>query len=474
MSSKKLLCRGSNSDDLDCGAKLNPSNLSIKNSDSFHRPREPQNLIGLQTFIHLFKANIGTGLLGLPLAMKNAGIIVGPLSLLVLGVMVAHCMGILVKCAHHFCHRMQKPFIDYGDTVMYGLEASPFLWLQTQSLWARLLVRALLIITQMGFCSVYFLFLAENFKQMAETISISNKCQQNETRTREMLPSLNLNLYMLTFLPFVILLVFLHNHLMLSIFSIVGNITILGSVVLIFSYIMQNIPNPKNLPWSANWQTYILFFGTAIFSLEGIGVILPLENKMKSPNHYAVILYITMSITIILYVSLGTLGYMRFGEGIQASITLNLPNCWLYQSVKMLYSIGIFFTYALHFCVPAEIIIPFAISWVPEQWELLVDLSVRVIMVCMTYIFAMLIPQLELTIALLGSTNCTVLALIIPPLLEICTYYLDDLSSFTILKNIFISTMGILGCVIGTYQVFLEIIHRNFFSSSQNSTRVFV
>uniref|UniRef100_A0A4X2KD69 Amino acid transporter transmembrane domain-containing protein n=1 Tax=Vombatus ursinus TaxID=29139 RepID=A0A4X2KD69_VOMUR len=426
--------------------------------------------IGLQALIHLFKANIGTGLLGLPLAMKNAGIIVGPISLLVVGVMIIHCMDILVKCAHHFCHKMQKPFVDYGDTVMYGLEASPFLWLRNHSMWARYLVRSLLIITQLGFCSVYFLFLADNFKQVEETASISNKCQQNKT-TEEMLPYLHLHLYMLTFLPFMILLVFFHDLLMLAIFSTVGNIAILGSMALIFSYIIQDIPNPKNLPWSANWQTYTLFFGTAVFSLEGISVILPLENQMKYPNNYVVILYIVMPIIIILYISLGTLGYMKFGEDIQASIILNLPNCWLYQSVKILHSIGIFFTYALQFCVPAEIIIPLVMSWAPQRSELLVDLSVRAFMVCMTYIFAMLIPQMELVTVLLGSASCSVLALIIPPLLEICTYYSDGLSSFIIIKDLFISILGILGCIMGTYQAFYEIIHQNFFSSSQNSTR---
>nr|XP_020819984.1 proton-coupled amino acid transporter 3-like isoform X3 [Phascolarctos cinereus] len=326
--------------------------------------------------------------------MKNAGIIAGPISLLVVGVMIIHCMDILVRCAHHFCHRMQKPFVDYGDTVMYGLEASPFLWLRTHSLWARYLVRSLLIITQLGFCSVYFLFLADNFKQVTETVSISNKCQQNKT-TVETLPYLHLHLYMLTFLPFVILLVLFHDLLMLAIFSTAGNTAILGSMALIFSYIIQDIPNPKNLPW-------------------------------------------------------------------------------LYQSVKILHSIGIFFTYALQFYVPAEIIIPLVMSWVPEQNELLVDLSVCAFMVCMTYVFAMLIPQMEQITVLLGSASCSVLALIIPPLLEICTYYSDGLSSFIIIKDLFISILGILGCIMGTYQAFYEIIHQNFFSSSQNVTKDFV
>ncbi|XP_044517718.1 proton-coupled amino acid transporter 1-like isoform X1 [Gracilinanus agilis] len=409
-----------------------------------------------QTLVHLLKGNIGTGLLGLPLAVKNAGLLMGPLSLLVLGIVAVHCMGILVKCSNHFCQRLQKPFLDYGDTVMYGLKTSPSSWLQKHALWGRHLVGFFLILTQLGFCCVYFVFLADNLKQVIEAANTTTiSCNINETVT--LTPTMDSRLYMLSFLPFVVLLVFIRNLRLLSIFSMLANLSMFVSLIVIYQYIVQDIPDPKNLPLISSWNTYPLFFGTAIFAFESIGVVLPLENKMKKREQFPFILYLGMTIITLLYISLGCLGYLRFGDGIRASITLNLPNCWLYQSVKLLYSLGIFFTYALQFYVPAEIIIPFAVSRVPRSWNLAVDLSIRTALVSVTCALAILVPRLDLVIALVGSISSSALALIIPPLLEIIAFYPEGISPITIIKDTLISVLGFLGFVVGTYQSIYEL-----------------
>uniref|UniRef100_A0A667GMC9 Solute carrier family 36 member 1 n=1 Tax=Lynx canadensis TaxID=61383 RepID=A0A667GMC9_LYNCA len=337
----------------------------------------------------------------------------------------------------------------------------------------RHLVDFFLIVTQLGFCCVYFVFLADNFKQVIEAANgTTNNCHNNETVI--LTPTMDSRLYMLTFLPFLVLLVFVRNLRALSIFSLLANITMLVSLVMLYQFIVQNIPDPSRLPLVAPWKTYPLFFGTAIFAFEGIGMVLPLENKMKDPQKFPVILYVGMAIITALYISLGCLGYLQFGANIQGSITLNLPNCWLYQSVKLLYSIGIFFTYALQFYVPAEIIIPFFVSRVPEHCELVVDLFVRTVLVCLTCVLAILIPRLDLVISLVGSVSSSALALIIPPLLEITTYYSEGMSPITIAKDALISILGFVGFVVGTYEALYELIQPSSAPVFINSTSAFV
>ncbi|XP_033617651.1 proton-coupled amino acid transporter 2 [Fukomys damarensis] len=298
---------------------------------------------------------------------------------------------------------------------------------------SRHVVSVFLVVTQLGFCCVYIVFLADNLKQVAEAVNgTTSSCHEGTVAPT---PAVDSRLYML--LP---------------------------------SSLLQDIPDPSRLPLAASWKTYPLFFGTAIFSFESIGVVLPLENRMKDARYFPAILSLGMSIITALYIAIGALGYLRFGDDVRASITLNLPNCWLYQSVKLLYVIGILCTYALQFYVPAEIVVPFAVSRVSERWALPVDLSVRLAMVCLTCVLAILVPRLDLVLSLVGSVSSSALALVIPPLLEIATYSSEGLRPVTIAKDALISLLGFVGFVTGTYQALSELTESEASLPSTNST----
>jgi len=53
--------------------------------------------------IHLMKGNIATGILAMPDAFKNAGLVVGTIGTLVMGIMCTHCMHMLVRFCCYRC-----------------------------------------------------------------------------------------------------------------------------------------------------------------------------------------------------------------------------------------------------------------------------------------------------------------------------------------------------------------------------------
>jgi solute carrier family 36 (proton-coupled amino acid transporter) len=92
---------------------------------------------------------------------------------------------------------------------------------------------------------------------------------------------------------------------------------------------MFNVPLKfEDKPLFASWGTLPLFFSTVIFAMEGIGVVMPVENEMKSPQHFLGcpgVLNTAMGTIIVSYSVIGFFGYVRFGDDVLGSVTLNLP-----------------------------------------------------------------------------------------------------------------------------------------------------
>lgn len=96
-----------------------------------------------------------------------------------------------------------------------------------------------------------------------------------------------------------------------------------------FYYASQDLPNVNERDFvPSDIRKLPLFFGTAIFAFEGISLVLPLQNAMKDPREFskpAGVLNIGMTFVTFIFISFGMIGYWKYGDATEASLTLNLP-----------------------------------------------------------------------------------------------------------------------------------------------------
>lgn len=390
------------------------------------------------TIVHMLKGNIGTGILAMPDAIKNSGMIVGNIGLVAMAVVCIHCMHMLVRCAHELCSRLGLPFLSYADVAENAFATSNNRTLKALGPHAKLLINVFLVITQLGFCCVYFVFVAQNLQQVFE-LSWG---------------LVDYHIYMAVILPFLLALISIRDLKYLSPVSSFANFLQFVGLSIIFSYFFQDVPNIEDRKAFATWGQLPLYFGTAIYAFEGIGVILPLENQMKTPQDmkgWNGVLNTSMIIISCLYIGFGFFGYLKFGEAAQGSITLNLPKDEpLAITVKVLMSLAIFLSYALQFYVPVELLLPYMRSRVSERNHLKAEYALRLVLVLITFGLAAAIPRLDLFISLVGAVSSSALALMVPPILDLVTFW-DTVSKWRIVKNVSVVLIGFAGFTTGTY-----------------------
>ena len=131
----------------------------------------------------LLQGNIGTGILAMPDAIKNSGLLVGNLGLVLMACICIHCMHLLGDKPHYntidhhryliavynsqeLCRRTNLPFLSYSDVAETSFATSDSPRLRRASRTARRVIDIFLCITQLGFCCVYFVFISHNLQQV--------------------------------------------------------------------------------------------------------------------------------------------------------------------------------------------------------------------------------------------------------------------------------------------------------------------
>ncbi|KAK7065350.1 hypothetical protein SK128_004658 [Halocaridina rubra] len=413
-----------------------------------------QQTTSCETLIHLVKGNIGTGILAMPDGLKNSGLYTGTALLPFIACICIHCMHVLVTSGHELKERLGVASLDYADVGYYAFATGPSV-LQRFAKCARITINTFLILTQLGFCCVYVVFMAANIEQIVE-------CN---------FPGTNIDIhgYMLILFPLVTIISMIRSLKVLAPFSLLSNVFMGLGVAITFSFILKELPSSYDRPEFKSWAQLPLFLGTAIYAFEGIGVVLPLERRMERPEEFRGwngVLNTAMIFVTCLYIAIGFFGYLKYGDAVKGSVTLNLPpSDHLAQCVKGLMAAAIYITYSLMLYVPVDVLWPHVKSRfhapVARRYG---EYAFRIFLIFCTFCAAALIPNIGLFISLVGAVASSTLAIIFPPIIQLVTFS-HKLTKFTVAKCIAILLFGILCFVTGTYTSILAIIeyfeHKN-------------
>ncbi|XP_063703102.1 proton-coupled amino acid transporter-like protein CG1139 [Culicoides brevitarsis] len=398
----------------------------------------------VETLMHLFKGNVGTGIFAMGDAFRNGGLLVSPCLTIFLGLICTYNMHILINCSRHIQEKCKlNTSLDYAETVAKCFENGPHK-LQKYSKFMHQLVNLFLCITQLGFCCVYFVFVGSNVQQIFEYFGIY----------------LSVQILMLIFLIPIWIPCLITNLKYLVPFSTVANVCMISGLAFVIFYSVQDLPSVKDRELFSSYEQLPLFFGTAIFAFEGIGLVLPLKNQMKKQENFDRlwgVLNIGMVCVISMYTGIGFLGYLKYGDDTAGSLTLNLPkNEILSLLVKSSISAAIMLTYPLQFFIAIQIMWPTVVKYCSISKHLIFkEMAFRTTFVLLTFCIAEAVPNLGMFISLVGALCGAGLALVFPPVCEFVIAYSRQQKGLSLSKfviNLMILLVGMLGFATGTYE----------------------
>ncbi|PYI22133.1 hypothetical protein BO99DRAFT_30943 [Aspergillus violaceofuscus CBS 115571] len=354
-----------------------------------------------QTIFNSVNVLIGIGLLSLPLAMKQAGWLIGLTFLLFAAMTTAYTAKILAKCLD-----VDRSLVTYADLafISFGYHA-------------RLVTSLLFCLELIGACVALVVLFADSLQALVPGLSILHWkfiC--------------GLMLIPLNFLPLRLL----------SVTSILGILSCTSIVLIICIDGLLKATAPGSLLQPArtsllpdNWATLPLSFGLIMSPWGGHGVFPNIYRDMRHPQKYGKSLVVTYSFTYSLDCAMAIVGWVMFGDTVRDEITANIlltnefPRALSICMIVFIATIPI--TKVPLNCRPLVATIEVLCGLVPrpegqsiqhgamksvlrEASKAAIRIAVIVLIVCMAVVF----PSFDRIMALMGSALCFTICIILP------------------------------------------------------------
>ncbi|ETS79586.1 hypothetical protein PFICI_09439 [Pestalotiopsis fici W106-1] len=340
----------------------------------------------------LLKSFVGTGVLFLPRAYYNGGMVFSNLILLFVAALSYYCFVLLVTTRL----KVVGSFGDIGG-ILYGP-------------WMRNLILTSIVVSQIGFVAAYIVFTSENLQAFILAVS---KCSTYIPITYLIL------MQMVIFLPFALF----RDIGKLGFTALIADAFIVLGLAYLFYYDVLTLSSEGLADIILfNERDWTLFIGTAIFTFEGIGLIIPIQESMKSPAKFPKVMFIVMIIITTLFITMGAVSYAAYGSKTETVVLLNLPqDNKLVNGVQFLYSLAILLSTPLQI-FPAIKITENALFTKSGKYNPYIKWQKNVYRFFVVFVCAFIAwvgaDNLDKFVALVGNFACIPLVFIYPALLH--------------------------------------------------------
>ncbi|KAI8381476.1 transmembrane amino acid transporter protein-domain-containing protein [Radiomyces spectabilis] len=343
----------------------------------------------------LLKSFVTTGIMFLPKAFSNGGLVFSIIAIVAWALISLWSFLLLLQT------RLVVPasFSDMGG-VLYGSKM-------------RTAVLLAITLSQIGFVCAYMVFVAENLQSLVLAFS---KC-------RLLIPMHLLILAQsFAFIP----LAMIRKIQRLSVFALIADVFIVIGLSYIVFYDVREMVTVGIADvawWNPNY--FPLFLGTAAFTFEGIGLVIPITESMKEPQQFPRVLRRALFVITLLFISMGALSYLTFGDTLETIILLNLPSKDpMVSSIQTLYSLAICLSIPLQLFPAIRIMENGLFTTRSGKNNAVVKWQKNVFRVIVVFLCAWIAivgskDKLDKFVSLIGALFCIPLCFIFPPLFHL-------------------------------------------------------
>ncbi|VDO98768.1 unnamed protein product [Soboliphyme baturini] len=339
-----------------------------------------------QALLTLTKSFVGTGCLSIPFAWKQAGLL------------VAFVLQLVVSLSNWYC--------------------SLILSRSSQRLALQYVVNITILLYQVGCSAVPIVFMATNISKIVSEQFGSN-LSQIEYASMLLVPVVAVN--MIAEMRFV------------SWLAITSSVLWFVGALPLFYQCLQQPSQWQTVPLSTDFWSTVMFVGTVMYAYEGQTMVLPVENKLRHPDDFIApcgVLTTLMVLVTVIFTALGFYGYTAYGEQTKGTLSLNMPDNYLFAGVTICFILMAFFAHPVNLYVIFDMLWPgfrrkMVTKWLPmmADHQRLLSVLFRTFWVLVTYVFAIAVPRIDSIVSLVGGTAGMLCAFVYPPLFECITFW---------------------------------------------------